>query len=506
MDPMEADQPTALRTVLEATLDTAAFADPFVEAGLIDADAVPGYTIDLFLDFLVDLEALLAEIPWDLVRAFAVLALDADDPLLDDLDAFADGDFGALLGDLDALEGAVEAMPQGLSISVAVDAVDAQAGMAGVFEIFEARLEVDGDASAVFELDDDGFYLQSAEDLRFDPAFDALWGDADAFGTEFLPALARESLLLATPEGDVAAEAVAFLADRYAALIAALVAAEDAEADADAAIDAALDLIEDVDIALPAVMLSRVGSFAARVMPGDAILDGRTLYTGTVDDDAVAGTEADEAFEMREGDDIVEAGGGDDLFLDEEPDASTDRYDGGAGDDTLRLFARRDEVTLERAGDGTVTVTHGPGTDVLTEVETLALDDGRFLLDVTGEDAATAYRLYAAAFARTPDEDGFRFWARSLGEGTNPARAADRFVESDEFAETYGTNPTDRGFVQVLYINVLDRLPDVAGFNFWFAALEREDFDRGDMLLAMAQSPENRAETAADTEDGFWVV
>ncbi len=104
-------------------------------------------------------------------------------------------------------------------------------------------------------------------------------------------------------------------------------------------------------------------------------------------------------------------------------------------------------------------------------------------------------RLYQAAFGRTPDGAGFEYWASEHRLGAAFEDIANAFVMSDEFAQRFGTDLSDAGFVDALYNNVLGRDGDAAGRSFWQARLEA-GAERAQVLAAFADSPENIERTS----------
>jgi Ca2+-binding RTX toxin-like protein len=125
---------------------------------------------------------------------------------------------------------------------------------------------------------------------------------------------------------------------------------------------------------------------------------------------------------------------------------------------------------------------------------------------ITGEagDAAfdalsgQVFRLYQAVFDRPPDLGGFFDWMERIGSGAvTPTGAAERFVRSAEFQQTYGALGTD-DFVTLLYANVLGRGPDPVGFADWTGRLESGEISRAEVVLRFAESREFVAATALD--------
>ena len=113
------------------------------------------------------------------------------------------------------------------------------------------------------------------------------------------------------------------------------------------------------------------------------------------------------------------------------------------------------------------------------------------------QDGTTAilYRLYRAAFGRTPDVQGLGFWKSVLESGAvSIEQVAANFLGSKESQTIYGSFSSNADFISRLYKNVLGRTGDSDGTAFWTSALER-GVSRSVVLLAMADSPENRALT-----------
>ncbi|GMG84516.1 hypothetical protein LNKW23_37320 [Paralimibaculum aggregatum] len=186
--------------------------------------------------------------------------------------------------------------------------------------------------------------------------------------------------------------------------------------------------------------------------------------------------------------------------------AANECFDGLAGRDTVVFAGTRSEAERAFAGDGVAF--DGPqGTDLLIGIERAEFDDGAFIFDAGGADVGYIYRTYAAAFARTPDEGGFIFWNDAINTGAfSREGVAQFFVDSPEFAEKFGANPSDGDFIDALFNNVLLRDPDDGGRTFWLDAFETGLFDRADMLVFFAESPENVARNIENLDVGVWVV
>ena len=146
------------------------------------------------------------------------------------------------------------------------------------------------------------------------------------------------------------------------------------------------------------------------------------------------------------------------------------------------------------------------GNDKLTNIERIDFTDGDLIFDVTSANAPAAYRLYGGAFARTPDEGGFRFWASTLDKNVSLRDVATQFIGSSEFIGRYGASLSNAAFVDALYQNVLSRGGDAGGVAHWNRMLDNKLQDRSDILVQFTQLPEFVGISAANISNGYWVV
>lgn len=121
------------------------------------------------------------------------------------------------------------------------------------------------------------------------------------------------------------------------------------------------------------------------------------------------------------------------------------------------------------------------------------------------ETAASLARWYDAALDRLPDAGSLLLWKSYVDNGMSLSAVADSFVVSVEFQTKYG-NLSNRGFVEQLYRNVLNRAGDDAGIADWTTALNDGQMDRGDVLLGFSESPEHQTNTAGIIDRGIWFV
>jgi hypothetical protein len=193
----------------------------------------------------------------------------------------------------------------------------------------------------------------------------------------------------------------------------------------------------------------------------------------------------------------------------------TDYFDAGTGFDQSNYAGARDDYTVQESEGGQLVVeavaVEGD-VDTLDNVEKLTFSDGSLIFDLDSNNADFAYRIYAAAYGRTPDEAGLRFWTGVLDErGEGPPDVDDKefiasfFLTADEFIDVYGENSTDEEYINGLYLNVLKREADQGGYDFWLNQLESGQ-GRDDLLIFFTDSDENVANTAPDVDNGLWVL
>ena len=209
--------------------------------------------------------------------------------------------------------------------------------------------------------------------------------------------------------------------------------------------------------------------------------------------------------------DQIEAGDGDDTI---EESAGSDVIDGEGGNDTVVYGGSRSEYQQQLLGPGMVRVEKpGGNSDTLFNIERIDLTDGDFVFDIDSPNIGFSYRIYQAAFGRTPDEGGLRFWtgvldsldARGWSDEVKQQYIATQFNQSDEFRDLYGTNPSNFDYIDAMYVNVLFRLPDQEGYDFWVGGMEN-GLTREQILVAFSESDENVQNNLENLDDGVWVV
>lgn len=212
--------------------------------------------------------------------------------------------------------------------------------------------------------------------------------------------------------------------------------------------------------------------------------DKEPHIVGTARGDVLFGDFQDNVIRGGAGNDMLEGGAGGD-GLDGEDGLDTAVYAGTAGSFTVQA---RDGglVVTDRSG--------AEGIDMLENIERIRFADSALAFDLDGN-AGMTFRIYQAAFDRVPDQEGLGFWLQQMDNGMSLQRLAYDFIISAEFAQRYGANPTATAFVTQLYDNILGRVPDQEGFDFWIGALAANDtLDvRASILAGFSESAENVA-------------
>lgn len=226
------------------------------------------------------------------------------------------------------------------------------------------------------------------------------------------------------------------------------------------------------------------------------------------------GTGAAEILHGTGANDIIYGGGGRDVIVTKSGNdtifvtGKAFEIAAGTGFDTVHTdMVRADVRTVSRSEEVVSILPQGAsGFDItMIQAERILFRDAALAFDFDGI-AGQAYRLYQAAFARTPDEAGLGFWIRKLdsGEG-NLQWAARGFMGSAEFASKYGQPGTvsNDAFISVVYRNVLNRNPDADGFAFWNDKIAN-GMTRDNILANFSESAENKANVAGTISDGIW--
>ena len=63
---------------------------------------------------------------------------------------------------------------------------------------------------------------------------------------------------------------------------------------------------------------------------------------------------------------------------------------------------------------------------------------------------------------------------------------------SEEFLNVYGSNITNENLINQIYLNSLNREPELDGFEYWLNQLESNFLDKADFVLSINNSSESR--------------
>nr|WP_052170839.1 S8 family serine peptidase [Massilia sp. JS1662] len=233
------------------------------------------------------------------------------------------------------------------------------------------------------------------------------------------------------------------------------------------------------------------------IAPGTTILNA---YGGDGNDVLIANAKGSVLHAMA-GSDTLTGGAGNDKL---DGGAGNDKLDGGAGINTAVYHGAAANYTITKTATGfTIADKMGvDGTDQLANVQRLQFADKAVAFDVRG-DGGQAFRIYQAAFNRAPDKAGLGYWMSALDHGTSLLDVANGFVQSKEFKDLYGANPTNADLVNKYYANILHRAPDAAGAEYWTKLLDQHVVTNADVLMNISESAENQTALVGVLQNGF---
>jgi hypothetical protein len=220
-----------------------------------------------------------------------------------------------------------------------------------------------------------------------------------------------------------------------------------------------------------------------------------------VNDDTIHGGDGNDIIGSTTGNDWLYGDAGNDTLS---GGADNDCLDGGSGIDTAIFSGHQSDyaITLSGTGFSVKNNVGTDGTDTIVNIEKLQFTDHILTIAAApGEPLLESYRIYKAAFDRTPDYGGLGFWYHDMEHGTSLTKVAEGFINSDEFRAMYGANPTDDTFVTLLYQHVLGRTPDQDGYDFWMNDLKVES--RAQVLAHFSESAENIVNVAGVIANGI---
>lgn len=212
------------------------------------------------------------------------------------------------------------------------------------------------------------------------------------------------------------------------------------------------------------------------------VFSGSDTMNGSAGNDYIIGWGGSDTLLGNGGNDYMKGGSG------------NDSIHGGAGIDTAVYAGNYANYTVTQTSTG-YTVTDrvsSEGTDTLTNIERLQFADRILALDVNGN-AGKIYRLYQAAFNRTPDNSGLKYWINAFDSGVSFRDIAASFEKSAEYQNLYGSNLSNDGLVNALYAYALHRAPDQVGHDYWVSQLNNGATSRENLIMDFSESAENQA-------------
>lgn len=274
--------------------------------------------------------------------------------------------------------------------------------------------------------------------------------------------------------------------------------------------DKGTNTVMSYDNATRASVLGPLDIAAARSIYGDASAKGtqvaswswdptleRLTEVGKAAAEFIRGTGANDIIYSMGGHDVIYTAQGNDVIV-----AAGVPIDvnGGSGRDIVLTGLAYKTGLLQGSLDFSYISTGG---DFMTfaGVERIGFTDKTVALDTAGN-AGQAYRLYEAAFDRTPDQGGLSYWVGRLDASVSLRDVAYGFVASAEFRQIYGANPTSVALVSKFYQNILDRPGEQAGIDYWVGKLNSSTA-LIDVLAGFSEGAENIAKVAPKIAGGI---
>jgi hypothetical protein len=175
--------------------------------------------------------------------------------------------------------------------------------------------------------------------------------------------------------------------------------------------------------------------------------------------------------------------------------------------DRVVYRASGSDYRVAKLGQGQAVINIKTGEeDILSDIERVKFNDKAIAFDTDGS-AGKAYRIYRAAFARDPqsnDKVGLGYWIFQIDNGMDIIDVASRFIDSHEFRARYGGSLTNSEFLEKIYVNVLSRSPDEAGFNWWLNQMNTNpQKSRAKVLSDFSESVENKLAASQLIQNGI---
>lgn len=107
-------------------------------------------------------------------------------------------------------------------------------------------------------------------------------------------------------------------------------------------------------------------------------------------------------------------------------------------------------------------------------------------------------RYYSALFDRLPDASGLNYWVNQVSHGTSLTDIASLFLNSPEFKNFHGdiANLGSEQFLTLVYQQLLHRIPEQAGLDYWKGVMD-QGLSQAGIMATIAQSQEAIAASTA---------
>jgi serralysin len=212
--------------------------------------------------------------------------------------------------------------------------------------------------------------------------------------------------------------------------------------------------------------------------------------------DEITGSAANNQIMGNGGNDTLQGGDGNDTFF---YLSGRDAVYGGDGVDTLNVGLVASDCTLARLRANSFILRDKSGNSALCrDVESLVFTSGEFTpatMTNYGNTDLELVQIYVAAFRRTPELSGYKYWLQQKSEQGLTA-VANTIFSLDVVKAIYPANSTNSLFVTAIYQNVFNKAPDAEGLLYWSGQLATRT--RGQLVIDMT----NVALAVADGTSG----
>jgi hypothetical protein len=130
--------------------------------------------------------------------------------------------------------------------------------------------------------------------------------------------------------------------------------------------------------------------------------------------------------------------------------------------------------------------------DTAVRIEKAAFSEGTLFVQAASDAGLDIAAFYQGLLFRPIDANGYRYWTDAASQGASVAAIGSAFQGSAEFANGAG-QLGNAAYVDAVYQQMLDRLPDAAGAAYWTQQLASGAQTRAGLVVAIEHSPEYAA-------------